>query len=331
MTKCLKVLTLAALSLVIANSAAAADSAFFRLLSPRFGNMETEASYTGRFWSEEKVQDSDYDFAMQKHDLAFQTPVWQDQRNELALGLSADVRLVDSELILPEVNRKFPDELWDLNIGVSYRRKINQQWVGGVRAAIGSPSDKPFNSGDEIAYNGAAFARYDINKNHGMYFFLFYSSITDFLPGIPFPGVGWLYTNDDKSLSMMLGAPLFFISWRPVEPLTLKVIYFPLRNVYAEASWKFNNQWSIFASYAWTYQDYFLSDRPREENRLFYYEMRGMGGVEFVATDNIVLQLSAGYVFERMMFQGENYGDDDQGRIDIDPGWMAQLKVSFHF
>ena len=173
MKKIAAALFLVILPMLITTTAPAADSAFFRLLNPRFGNMETEASYTGRFWSEEKVQDSSYDFAIQKHDFAFQTPIWQDQHNELALGLSADVRLVDSELILPEVNRKFPDELWDLNLGVSYRRKINQQWVGGVRAAIGSPSDKPFNSGDEIAYNGAAFARYDINKNNGMYFFPF--------------------------------------------------------------------------------------------------------------------------------------------------------------
>ena len=116
-----------------------------------------------------------------------------------------------------------------------------------------------------------------------------------------------------------------------MEPLSLKVIYFPLRNVYAEASWSFNKQWRMFANYAWTYQDYFLSDRPREENRLFYYEMRGMGGVEFVATDNISAATVGGYVFERMMFQGENYGDDDQSRFDIDPGWMVQLKASLHF
>lgn len=331
MKKYLTTLTMVALSLVFSNLALAADSSFFRLLNPRFGNMEVEAAYTGSFWSEEKVQDSGYDFAMQKHDFAFQAPLWQNDRNELALGISADVRVVDTELILPEVNRKFPDDLWDLNLGISYRRKINQKWVSGLRAAIGSPSDKPFNSGDEIAYNGAAFARYDIDQNNGMYFFLFYSSITDFLPGIPFPGVGWMYTSDDRSLSMMLGAPVLFINWKPVTPLTLKLVYFPIRNIYAEASWSFNKQWRMYASYAWTYQDYFLSDRPREENRLFYFEMKGLAGLEFAATEDVVISLAGGYSFDRMMFQGENYGDEDQSRINLDDGWLVQLKASLLF
>lgn len=331
MKKSVTLLLAAFIVAALAGVAPAADSSFFRLLSPRFGNMEVEGSYSGRVWGESDVKDSDLDFGMQKHDFAFQAPLYQDQRNELAIGISADVRIVDTDLILPEVNRKFPDDLWDLNLGLSYRRKINQKWVGGVRAAIGSPSDKPFHTWDEVAYNGAAFARYDINKNHGMYFFLFYSSITDFLPGIPFPGVGWLYNNDDRSLSVMLGAPLLFVNWRPVKQLSLKVIYFPVRNVYAEASWSFNKSLRAYACYSWSYQDYYLSDRPREENRLFYYEMRGMGGLEYKATENVTLGLSGGYAFERMMFQGENYGDDDQYRIDLDPTWLVQLNATLHF
>jgi len=330
----MKRLLLAALAVAVSLAggvALAADAAFLQLLRPQMGQVKAKAAYSGMFWSEVDVQGSSTSFAMNKQGFSTMTPLMQDDGQELALWLDADVRNVDSDLFLPEVNRTFPDELWDLNLALSYRRKLSQNWIGGVRGSFGSASDKPFNSADELTYNAMGFARRELDKQNALLFFLFYSSAMDFLPGVPYPGVAWQYAAADRSLDLIIGLPMLMATYRPVDPLKLSVAYYPLRNVFGEAAWSFDKQWSTFGRFTWTYQDYLLADRPRDENRLFYYEKRAVVGVGFKPLPEANIELSGGRAFDRLMFQGQNHGDEDQNRIELDDGWLVHLVGSMRF
>jgi len=126
-------------------------------------------------------------------------------------------------------------------------------------------------------------------------------------------------------------SPFIFLEYKPVEYLSFDLGYFPVRSVHAGISWHFRDSVTLRAAFAWDKDSYFRADRTDKNNRIFAYEKRLTASCLWRVHEQAALDLSAGYVFDRMLFEGENYSDRGFNRIGISEGpfLAGRLRVSF--
>jgi hypothetical protein len=246
------------------------------------------------------------------------------------LSVLADVRFEDfsTDAVLPD-GRPFPDELWDVSVGAAYRRRFDNGWIGGVRVSLNSPSDEPFNSWDEMALRAAAFLQVPQGPRDAWLFSLHYSTTREFLPYIPFPGIAYFY-NPNENFQALFGIPLA-LRYRPTDAVILEFAYAPITNVRARLAVRPWQATELFVAYAWEHEAYFLVDRPDKDDRFFSYSQRVSVGARFGPFRGIRVEVAGGYVFDRFYFEGENYGDRDQNRIDVDSGPFVTARLDVRF
>jgi hypothetical protein len=104
-----------------------------------------------------------------------------------------------------------------------------------------------------------------------------------------------------------------------------------LRTVRARATYRVYGPMKIYAGYDWGNESYFLVDRPSENDRLFYYDMRLTGGLQYCFGAHAVLDLSAGYTFDRFYFEGQSFSDQNFNRIDVGDGAFGAIRFELRY
>ena len=64
--------------------------------------------------------------------------------------LSASIRVRDemfhADAVIPGTMQLFPQELWNVSLGTSYRHLFDNGWTAGGGVSVGSASDRPFDA-----------------------------------------------------------------------------------------------------------------------------------------------------------------------------------------
>ena len=323
---------LSAVALVLCLGLYAPQSAhadtFMQLFSPRIGHLETKVNLRG-FWQptvDATTQDAEFSLIRTKLDVI--TPLAQNERYESAMFFNVSHTRVDTQAILPDTGRAFPSDLWKLGAGAFYRRKINDTWIVSAMAQIGSNSDKPFNSGDEANISGFVIARMAMGGGHAWNFMLAYSKNSDFLAGLPTPGVAWSY-RPNRELMVLLGAPMCALVMRPNPQSTLSLFWLFPHTVRARAAIRPAKPWEVFVAFHWIYDDYYLADRPNNDFQLLMYEKKAMLGLSYDFSKKVSLTATASWVFDRIIFQGEDFRDTDKDHIKLDDGPELAMMLRF--
>jgi len=319
---------LATLCLVAATQA---QEPFRDWLKPRLGEMEASADYTAEHYFDENVEDQDTELGFTGHDLRLRVPLWQNDRHELSLGSRIKVLDVDTDAWFPGSSSPFrrddfPDHLWDLRLDGTYRHKLDNGWIAGGHLSLGSPSDKPFASLDEVAVSASGFLRIPDGERNAWVFFLNYASNREFCPHIPLPGVAYQF-EPDENFSALLGLPYTSLRWKPIDTVIVDASYFIPRTVRTRVSYLPVETVRLYVGYDWTNQRYLRHDRQDDDDRLFYYEQRVKGGVRWDLTEWLYVDLNGGYAFDRMFFEGERFDDRWDSRLDIGDGPFAAARV----
>ena len=298
------------------------------MLSRDLGHQRVRAAYRFTLFPDASVSGQATDLGYTDHNVSLSVPLWQDSRNELSV--SADVRFEDfsTDAVLPD-GRPFPDELWDVTIGTTYRHRFDNGWTGGVRVALSSPSDEPFNSWDEMSVRAAAFLRVPQGQRDAWLFSLHYSTTREFLPYIPFPGLAYFY-NPNPSFQALFGIPLA-LRYRPTDAVSLEFSYAPITNIKARVAVRPWRATELFVAYAWEHEAYFLVDRPDKDDLFFSFSQRVSVGALFGPFRGIRVEVAGGYAFDRFYFEGEDYGDRDRNRLDVDSGPFVTARLDVRF
>ncbi len=200
-------------------------------------------------------------------------------------------------------------------------------WIGGGSLSVGSASDKPFHSINEMTVGVNAFLRVPQGDHNAWLFSLSYSPTSE-LP-FPIPGVAYIYQPSDY-LRINIGLP-FAVWYRPWDDLTLELSYMLLRTVHARAAYRVCAPVRVYAGFDWSNESYFLADRNDENDRFFYYEKRLSAGVQVFLRRQALLDISGGYVFDRFYFQGHQYNDRNHDRIDVGSGPLLGLRFELRY
>ena len=107
--------------------------------------------------------------------------------------------------------------------------------------------------------------------------------------------------------------------------------YFALRKVHAQVTYEMMKPVSLYTRFDWDNDRFFLADRFDDDDRLFFYEKRIGGGVKIELARNVYLDLSGGFAFDRFFFEGEDYDDRNDNRIELDDGPFAAIRIGVDF
>jgi hypothetical protein len=265
-----------------------------------------------------------------QHDVTLEGPLFQGVTDEWSASIRLREQDFDTDAVFPATGERFPEELWNIRLGTTYRHRFENGWIGGFSLGVGSPSDRPFASAAEVAVNANAVLRVRHQERHAWLFFLNYGSNREFLPHIPLPGLGYSYHPSDD-LTAVVGTGFLSLDYRPIDRLTVRAYYAAVRTVDFRATYQVWRPVRVWAGFDWTNDRYLLAGRDDDDDRLFYYEKRVRAGVIIGLARQVFVDLAGGYAFDRFYFQGESYGDRDRNRLDVESGPFAAARLGLRF
>ncbi|MCE5282189.1 MAG: hypothetical protein LLG93_08840 [Deltaproteobacteria bacterium] len=297
---------------------------------PDLGKSKAAFSYRATVVPSQDVERQNTGWRATDHDALLYAPIRQDENSEWSAAARLKAYDVKTDAVLPSTGGGFPGTLWDMEFGSLYRRRLENGWIGGIATGVGSASDKPFQSFDETTLDVTAFTRIPDGGRNAWLVLVNFNNNREFLRNIPLPGVGYWYEPGDR-FRAIIGVPFLYMAVRPISDVTLDLAYFPIRRIHAGASYLVLTSVKLYGAFDWRTERYFRADRTDRDRRLFYYEKRLAAGCQWRTGEHLTLDLSGGYAFDRMFFEGEDYGDRDFNRIDIASGPFISIQAAFRF
>jgi hypothetical protein len=325
-------LALAAVCLVVTMTApAAAQAELQQWVDPTLGKMMGRADYRITLYSDERVVGQSTRLDLTQHNFTLVTPLFQNSTDELAMSARLRYQDYDTGARLPDSGQRLPDELYDARAGLSYRHKFMNDWILGGSLTVGSASDKPFHSEDELVIRAAGLLRVPSGPRNAWLYSLTYASDVEIfgLRNIPVPGIAYYWAPSER-FTAVIGVPFTSVQYKPFETVTLEASYFPTRTVRARAMWAIFRPLRVFLEFDADHISYYLADRGDKNDQLFYYEKRVTGGIRFDLR-HVGIEVTGGYVFDRFYFEGERYSDRNENRFDVGDGTFVATRLSFRW
>jgi hypothetical protein len=290
---------------------------------PGVGQTPLRADYRATWFPDENVKGQATDLGFVRQDFSLSFPLWQCCPDEWSASVHVRNELFHTGAVFPDTGQPFPEELWAIRLGTTYRHLFDNGWIAGGTLSFGSASDKPFDTIHEMTAGINTFLIVPQGAHNAWLFTLSYSSNSE-IP-IPIPGVAYIWQPSDQ-LRMNIGLP-FQIMYRPFENVTFDFSYMLLTSVHARATYRVLPRVRLYCGYDWENESYLPADRIDNNDRLFYYDQRLTGGVEAVVCKNLVMDLSSGYTFDRFYFEGHSFSDRNNNRIDVGAGPFLSFQV----
>ena len=295
------------------------------LLSAQYGT----PGYGITWIPSQPVADQPTNMSVLRQDLSVFAPIAREGADAGALGLGIRNGLFSTDAILPNSGLPFPSQTWDIQAGLAYSHSWDNGWTTGAVVSAGSASDKPFAQSNVLIASLAMYTTFPTVGRDAWILGFSYIPTSD--APYPLPIVGY-YWEPNEDFSVNLGAP-FFLKWRFTDRATLDLVYVPIRTVSARMTWqpiRFENV-RAYGAFNWSNEAVFLADRLETDYRFYSYEKRFTGGLQFDLPWRLSLDLAAGYVFDRFYFQGRQYSDRNNDRVNVGSGLFGSLQLRLKF
>ncbi len=235
---------------------------------------------------------------------------------------------LDTHAVLPDTGERLGPQLWDVQAGFNLPLLIVPPGVYNV--TIGSAGDRLFASDDEITADVTYYIG-DPGVKNGFLFLVNYNNNRDWLNRVIFPGFMFRFQSKDEREKLVVGFPFCGGRWEPTRRLSLAATYSFPRTVRARAAYRPIRPVELFASFDFDSHRYFRHDRRRTKDRLWYVEKRLAAGVRWEISKHAFVEVSGGYAFDRLFFEGETYEDRHFNRLDLADGAFAGVQLGIRF
>ena len=281
---------------------------------------------TGIYYTDEDTDQMGEDLGWYELRLDFAVPLHRGETTSVGGYVKAGyIDFNNHNLIIPMTGgAKFPSELYDVELGVFFFKQLSNDRMLGGRVAVGSPSDEPFDSWDELTFRADVFYSIPWRTNLRWIFLLSYANDREW--NFPVPGVELLWQPSDQ-LTLIVGFPALAATWKPTSQWELTAIYLMPHTVNLKAAYQFCDSASVYGAFDWDNRSFWRHDRADDDDRLRYYEKRLTLGVRWNPTQTVFVDVGGGYAFDRFWFEDEDYDDRGDTKIDIDDGFFGFLKV----
>jgi hypothetical protein len=158
---------------------------------------------------------------------------------------------------------------------------------------IGSPSDKPFHSSDEITIMGAASRTVWESGAHSLSAAVFISNTRYWGWYIPIPFISYRYKDD--TVTANIGVPTL-IFWKISRDLTYSFSYFPVMRFETALAWRPLPFITVGPELAFIQDKYYIADRAHKDENLYRRYVSAAIGVQSYITSFAGLYLKAGFL-----------------------------------
>ncbi|WP_339910405.1 hypothetical protein [Symmachiella dynata] len=285
--------------------------------SPFGGARMRRPGYSATWYPSTSVDDQQTDFGLVRQLFTMGAPIWRQDGDIVILRTTVENSLFSTDAILPDTGRAFPDELWTVNVGLNYIHQFDNGWSGGLMTTVGSASDKPFHSIDEVRASVLGFLQVPASNDRDTWqYSVMYAPFSDL--NFPIPGVayGW---NPSETFQMNIGIP-FSVTWKPLDALAFNASYFPLYNVNALVTYDWTDDLQFYGGFETIRETFLLTNRASRSDQFLASEQRVIGGLRWNVWKYAALDVNAGYAFGRYYGEGGNRRDELYDLIDIAPG-----------
>ncbi len=266
-------------------------------------------------------------FEMIGQDLSFTHPLWTGPQNALSLSGGVRNELIDTGAILPGTGQPIPADLWNIHLGLRYAQQLDNGWLWSGGVSVGSASDHPFATIREMDVGANVLLRVPEGENNAWLFSLMYSPTSEL--NFPVPGVAFSY-NPSPQFHANIGLP-FQLTWRPTDEWQFQASYMLIHTIHVKARYRITDWLGTFAAYDWSNETYSLLDRPEEDDRFFIYDQRLSMGLEAKPFHHWTASLSAGYVFDRYLFEGTSFASSGANQVNLGAGPFTALSLGTRF
>lgn len=217
-----------------------------------------------------------------------------------------------------------PGELYRYEIGGQYSL-FKEGSIRGMRASVGSASDRPFYNWDEVTFSLNGFWSKKSSEESHWIWTIFLSNNNPLLNYIPIPGFIYLYRQEN--FTGMFGLPFFSLQWTPARAWVLSTSVF-LINVNAEIAYGFRDKTQGFVGFSSQQQSFLREEREKLRDRLFFAEKKLFLGFRSPVTRDISGEIQTGLSFDRTLKEGRSFNDTE---LEADLGRSSYVSLNLVF
>ena len=257
-------------------------------------------------------------------------PVYHNESDTVVFTSHLDEMNINTNAILPTTLQSFPSQLYNIAFGTNLFHQFENGYVGGLVLDVGSASDVPFHSSNEILASGTAFLLMPQDDRNAWFVGVNASTNSQVLFGLPIPGGGYFY-NPSDNFQAIIGFPFSVVNWKPSQNWQLQYVYAFLTTMHARAVYQPTDKWQLYGGFDWTNENWRRVDRPINQDHFFYYEKRLATGLLWWFKPNVGLELSGGWAFDRYFTETDGFQLVGINTVHIGSGpfMSAQIDVRF--
>lgn len=260
--------------------------------------------------------------ATYENSLSFSVPFFKNEKNTYSATFSGGTHDLGEDILL-DSGRVVPEHLYRAEVGLGYARKLEKMKNFGVRASLGYAGDEI--SSKTQSYTVIANYAFPAKREGSVWVWMIYLSNNSPLGTfVPVPGFFYLYRT--PTFTGLFGLPVASMQWTPVKPWSFSLSLFAT-NVRAEAAYGLFDTTQIYAGAGTRQQKFLIADIEDKDERLTLEEKTLEAGLRHPLFKAVFAELSAGYAFDRYVYEGDGLYKKDGGRANLDAS--AFVKWSF--
>lgn len=262
-----------------------------------------------------------------EHKLHVTSPVHTSEASSVSLFLTGGTVHVGDSPVL-DSGKEVPADLYRVELGTQYFRKLPENRNWGVRGSFGSAGDRPFARFDEVTFSLIANYGFPGSENGYWKLNVFISNNSPIGNYIPIPGFGYLYKTE--SFTGLFGFPVLSLQWTPVFPWSFSLgILGP--NIQSEAAYGTVDRFQLFSGFYWTRQNYLPSVRDHDKDRLTLEEMKAAVGFRAPLGESMLAELQLGQAFDRGVYIGSGPLNKDGGSASLPSDWYVSTALKLRY
>ncbi|MES3038680.1 MAG: hypothetical protein V4736_12305 [Bdellovibrionota bacterium] len=265
---------------------------------------------------------------IRQHKLGISLPVFRNEIDSVSMSLNSSSLRFGERLYLSKNGTEVPSELYKIEVGTNFTRKLENERSIGTRFTVGSASDRPFQSSKDITFHVTGFYGFPVQDGDHWMWTVYASNNSPIINYIPIPGFVYFFRSD--KVMGMVGLPFTVIQWMPSELWTYSFSLFG-PSVNLEAIYGSSEKIQTFVGFNWGQQSFLRSDRTESRDRLFLDEKKIFTGIRTVLGPKLSAELQIGHAFGRVLYEGPRFEKRDGGSVDLNSSGFVAWNFRYTF
>lgn len=254
-------------------------------------------------------------------------PVFRPSTDTWSVSQTVEEFNLGNSPVIQQTGEPIPRSLWSVETGGGYRHRLGDRRDWGISAGVGSASNEPFESIHETTLRVTGTYHIPSGKENSWIFLLSYSNNRHFANNVPLPGVMYIVHSPEHGLDAVIGFPFLSVNYKPAPRWSSRLSIFGPRNLSAESAYVVWEPLQVYAGFDQNQKEWLIAQRADNSQRLFFDEKKWSLGLRFPLLRKVRMDLSAGYEFNRRMYENNRAVGTGAPEVAFNPALSYQARL----